>query len=126
MLCRNCGRGQYSDIPNVKLGGEREYLPLPPTNPKFHRALQLMQEIHDKKSADYATTANRYSNFEEAAATAGVTVDEVFGVLIGVKLARLRELLGSGKKPNNESIADTKLDLANYAALWFSYDLEVK
>jgi hypothetical protein len=48
-------------------------------------------------------------------------VDAVFAVLIGIKKARLRELLRSGKTPNNESIADTRTDLAMYAALWASY-----
>lgn len=90
-------------------------------NPKFHSALAKMAEVHDKKSQDYAHDGNRYSNFEEAAATAGVSVDEVFAVLIGIKLARLRELLSSGKVPNNESIQDTRLDLAVYSVLWLSY-----
>ena len=95
----------------------------PPVNPKFHAALKKMAEVHDKKSADYADTkaGKYYSNFEEAAATAGVSVDDVFGVQIGIKLARLRELLKSGKIPNNESIQDTRLDLAVYSVLWLSY-----
>lgn len=42
-------------------------------------------------------------------------------LLVGVKLARLRELTSAGKTPNNESIADTRTDLAMYAALWASY-----
>lgn len=92
-----------------------------PINPKFHSALQKMAEVHDKKSADYAHDGNRYSNFEEAAAIAGVSVDDVFAVLIGIKLSRLRELLKSGKTPNNESIQDTRLDLAVYSVLWLSY-----
>lgn len=93
-------------------------------NPKFHAALKKMAEIHDKKSADYATDKNRYSNFEEAAATAGVTVDDVFATLIGIKLARLKELLKSGKTPANESVQDTRLDLAVYSVLWLSYHEE--
>ena len=39
-----------------------------------------------------------------------------------VKIARLSELRGKGKTPNNESIADTHLDLATYATIWGSYD----
>lgn len=88
-------------------------------NPKFHNLLKQMAEMHDKKSADYASSANYYSNFESAAADAGITVDEVFATLIGIKLARLREL--RGKEPNNESVQDSRLDLAVYASLWASY-----
>jgi hypothetical protein len=90
-------------------------------NPKFHAFLAEMAQIHDKKSHDYAKDSNFYSNFEEAAATAGISVDAVFMTLIGVKLARLRELMASGKIPNEESLYDTRLDLAVYTALWASY-----
>ena len=90
-------------------------------NPKFKSLLQQMQKVHDTKNADYAHGGNPYSNFEEAAATAGVTVDQVFAVLMGVKLARLNSLLREHKLPNIESIQDTRQDLAVYAALWASY-----
>ena len=86
-------------------------------NPAFDALLQRMADIHDKKNEDYAQDGNPYSNFEEAAAAAGVTVDQVFAVLMGIKQARLKELMRSGKVPNNESTQDTKLDLAVYAAL---------
>lgn len=94
-------------------------------NPKFRMLLTEMQELHDVKNHDYAEDGNPYSNFEYAARLAdGFTgTDAVFAVLIGVKLARLRELLSKGKAPNNESIGDTRRDLAVYAALWASYAL---
>jgi hypothetical protein len=44
----------------------------------------------------------------------------VFRVLIGVKMARLDELL-KGKAPNHESADDSVLDLSVYSALWASY-----
>lgn len=94
------------------------------SNPKFAKALTMMRDLHDKKSADYAQSGNRYSNFEEAAASSGCSVDEVFAVLIGIKMARLKELITSGKTPANESVADSKIDLANYCTLWLSYGLE--
>lgn len=90
-------------------------------NPKFDALLAKMQATHDLKNADYAKAGNPYSNFEEAAAVAGTDADTVFRVMIGIKLARLNELLSSGKIPNNESIQDSRLDLAVYAALWASY-----
>ena len=92
-------------------------------NPKFHALLAQMAEMHDRKNADYAHDGNPYSNFEQAAATAGCSVDTVFAVLIGIKLARLQVLL-LGKTPNNESIQDSRLDLAVYSALWASYHKE--
>ena len=92
-------------------------------NPKFTAQLEEMAALHDRKNADYATDANPLSNFEEASqVAAGFSgVDAVFATLIGVKLARLRELTSAGKTPNNESIADTRTDLAMYATLWASY-----
>lgn len=92
-----------------------------PTNPKFNAILAKMKLIHDKKSADYANDSNRYANFESAAVAAGVPVDAVFRTLIGIKLARLAELQGKGKQPNNESVQDSLLDLAVYATLYASY-----
>lgn len=80
-----------------------------------------MQDLHNKKNQDYASDNNPYSNFETAARVAGVSPQEVFKVLIGVKLARLYELEGKGKTPNFESIEDTWKDLAVYAAMGYSY-----
>lgn len=98
----------------------------PKSNPKFHAALKKMAEVHDKKSLDYANTVEDkyYTNFEEAAQTAGVSVEEVFLTLIGVKLARLRELKRKGLTPQNESVQDSRLDLANYAVLMYSYFID--
>ena len=100
-------------------------MPAPKRNPKFHSLIAKMAEVHDKKSADYATSANFYSNFEEAAAVAGCSIDTVFAVLIGIKLSRLKVLLTSGKEPNNESVQDSRLDLAVYSTLWASYHEKV-
>lgn len=91
-------------------------------NPRFEATLRTMQELHNKKNQDYAEDGNPYSNFEFAATYAGVTVDQVFAVMMGIKQARLLVLTGSGKVPNNESIEDSLIDLANYAALRASYN----
>ena len=79
-----------------------------------------MRATVESKANDYADDGNVYSNFEGAAHLAGTTVDEVFMTLIGVKVERLRQLM-SGKEPNHEAIDDTRIDLANYAALWQGY-----
>jgi len=90
----------------------------------FHILIEKCKEIHDKKSHDYASDSNPFSNFEQAASVANVTTHEVFKVLIGIKLARLSELLTNNKDPKNESIEDTFIDLANYCLLWGSYYAE--
>ena len=79
-----------------------------------------MRATVESKANDYADDSNVYSNFEGAAFLAGITVDEVFMTLIGVKVERLRQLM-AGKEPNHEAIDDTRIDLANYAALWQGY-----
>jgi len=87
---------------------------------------QLMQEailLHDRKAHDYSQDSNRYSNFERAAELVSwfkCPEDQVFACMIGIKIARLAELL-NGKEPKNESIRDSFLDLINYSALWGSY-----
>jgi hypothetical protein len=90
-------------------------------NPKFREVLEKLTVLHNKKSNDYAQNNDYYSNFKFAAFVAGVTVDQVFRVMLGIKLARLKELK-SGKTPNFESIQDTILDLANYGCIYASYD----
>lgn len=93
-------------------------------NPIFANRLKRMQEIHDKKSADYASDDNRYSNFEYAAKVAEPfkdPIDKVFAMLMGIKLARLAELSKEGKVPNNESVDDSHLDKDTYSVLWSSY-----
>lgn len=94
-------------------------------SPKFEMLLDEMRELHARKNHDYARDENPFSNFEFAAQVAeGFTgTDAVFAALIGIKLARLKELTSKGKRPNNESIDDTRRDLAMYAALWAAYAL---
>jgi len=93
----------------------------------LHNILDRIRELHDRKSADYADTAegNFYSNFQYAALVSegfSNPVDRVFATLIGVKLARLQELTKPGRdKPNNESVMDSRMDLATYAAIWLAY-----
>lgn len=80
-----------------------------------------MGDLHQKKNHDYANDHNPFSNFEEAAAFAGCPVDMVFRVMIGIKIARLKELQASGKQPNNESLDDSQFDLVMYGGLQRAY-----
>lgn len=75
--------------------------------------------MHDRKNADYANDSDPYSNFAFAADFATIPKLQVYLTLIGIKAARLIEL-AKGKEPKNESLNDTLLDLAVYAALMAS------
>ena len=101
-----------------------ELRPFPLRNPHYHKLLDKIRTLHDKKSIDYAN-ANPFSNFEFAAQTAKCTIDQAFLVLIGVKISRLHELVLSEKTPNNESVMDTYEDLTNYCAIWTSYKMKL-
>lgn len=90
-------------------------------NERLNELVRRLMILHNRKNHDYARDLNPYSNFEEAAEYAGVSVDQAIRVLMGVKVARLRELLSADKTPNNESIQDTKDDLALYTLIWASY-----
>lgn len=89
-------------------------------NPKFNSLLDKMKETHDKKNSDYANDLDPYSNFSFAASFAGTQKLQVYLTLLGVKAARLIELLGKNKEAKNESIDDTLLDFAVYASLMAS------
>lgn len=89
-------------------------------NPRYDSLVAKMTALHESKSHDYAEGDNPFSNFEFAAQFAGVTVDQVFDVLIGVKQARL-QVLSKADAPNFESLHDTRIDQANYAALKAAY-----
>lgn len=83
--------------------------------------MDSIKELHEKKNHDYASDNDPYSNFEYAASLlVGFTdpVDQVFVAIIGIKLARLGQLLGQGKEPNNESVEDTMRDLTTYCGIW--------
>ena len=65
---------------------------------------------------DYANE-DRLSNFKLAGAISGGDARTNCLNLISTKVARLGVLINTNKEPNNESIEDSVLDLANYAVL---------
>lgn len=107
--CTKCGCSVYEETEMVAS-----------RNPTFSKLMREFEEIHNAKSADYAEDDNVYSNFEFAANYAGITVEQAFMVLLGVKVARMKELQ-KGKTPNNESLLDTYKDHAIYAAILTAY-----
>lgn len=87
-------------------------------NKHFYDLLKSSGELHSEKNEDYS--GNRFENldnFVEAAMFAGVTVDAVFNVIIGVKNSRLRNLTEKGGEPNFEALNDTRKDKFVYEGL---------
>ncbi len=92
-----------------------------PPIPEFLEALEKMKKVHESKNQDYAAPTNPFSNFdcsEYGLEMFPIPRDGAFAWPIFTKLARLSTLLNSNKAPNNESIEDTFIDIANYLLLW--------
>ena len=81
----------------------------------FHQFTTQMEEIMLKKGNDYANI-DRLSNFKLAGNICGISPEKNCLSLMATKIARLGVLL-ENKKPNNESIEDSIIDLANYSLL---------
>lgn len=78
--------------------------------------MQKQKEILNKKGQDYASD-NTLSNFILAGSICKLTPEQNCLSLMATKMARLGELMSSGKAPNFESVRDTIIDLANYCIL---------
>lgn len=102
---------------------------MPTYNELFMKHLGMMHEIHSKKQQDYAAEKwnDNFTRTAEILSWFHNPVDGVYAGLIGVKLARLANLLNKefdGKDgPVNESILDSFLDLNTYCNLfWCDYE----
>lgn len=82
----------------------------------FKELVSKMENTLLKKGNDYANE-DRLSNFKLAGSISGLKPEVQCLSLIATKVARLGVLLNSDKEPNNESIQDSVLDLANYSIL---------
>lgn len=82
----------------------------------FNQITEQMRTILLSKGDDYANT-DRLSNFKLAGNISGLNAELNCLSLISTKVARLGVLLNSDKTPNNESVLDSVLDLANYSIL---------
>lgn len=80
------------------------------------------KKVLTSKGSDYAG-ADLLSNFRLAGMIVNQTSDHPDAInclnLIGTKVARLGQLLNSGKRAENESVQDSVIDLANYSALLY-------
>jgi hypothetical protein len=83
---------------------------------QFTELTQKMQSVMFSKGNDYANE-DRLSNFKLAGTICGLTPELNCLSLMATKVARLGVLLNNDNTPNNESIQDSILDLANYTIL---------
>ena len=82
----------------------------------FKQFSQKQEEVFLAKGNDYSNE-DRLSNFKTVAAITNLSAETVALVMIGIKVARLGVLLKSATSPENESVRDSALDLANYSVL---------
>ncbi len=83
----------------------------------FDVLVAQMRSVIISKSQDYATDTDTLSNFKDTAAICGLQPRQIVLTMIAIKVARLGVLLNKEDGPINEPIADSILDLANYAIL---------
>lgn len=81
----------------------------------FDEFTKKMEQVIISKGDDYAND-DRLSNFKNAGSIIGITAEKQCLSLIATKVARIGNLLDN-KHPNNESIADSVMDMANYSVL---------
>jgi len=82
----------------------------------FDDFVYKMHTVMLKKGDDYSNE-DRLSNFKLAGNICGIKPELNCLNLIATKVARLGVLLNSQSSPQNESIQDSLLDLANYTIL---------
>ena len=84
----------------------------------FKEFTERMKEILDRKGDDYSGK-DRLSVFKTTAQICHTTAEMVVLDKIVTKVARLGTLFTSSKAPNNKSIEDNIVDLANYVILLY-------
>lgn len=88
----------------------------------YHQIDEKILKVANSKAHDYATkdVLNNFKTVSAAAKELGLNVTDptnyaLFMVLL--KIARISNLINTGKRPNNESIDDSFLDGINYLKL---------
>jgi len=92
-------------------------------SPEFYRLLELMGDIHHRKSHDYASNSDPFANYHFAGKISQLfknSDDCGFAGRIAEKLYRLANLDNSQKSPLNESIEDTETDICVIVTLWMA------
>ena len=87
-------------------------------HPRFYELLREMERIHDAKNHDYAGKGDPLKNFKLCAHLAGIPAWHGAYVRLLDKVSRVGSFIESGElHVKSEKIADTLLDLANYALI---------
>lgn len=92
-----------------------------PIIPEVNSTLDKIRDIHKRKNDDYANSDNPFYNFdiqEFFSKQLKSERDKVFANMVGLKFARIANLLACSANPNNESIIDSFDDFATYVILW--------
>ena len=100
--------------------GKVEGITLDPNDP-FESVLASMVEMNRRKREDYAADDDIFSNFRDSSdmGIEGFSPIEAAEHNVRQKLARIKSLRLNGRleDPSNETVGDTYLDLAVYAAI---------
>lgn len=86
----------------------------------FEKTVTQMRELMLKKGNDYNGTGiniDRLSNFKDVGAVTKTKPEEVALTMISMKVSRLTSLYNSDTPPENESVADSSIDLLVYSML---------
>lgn len=83
----------------------------------FAAVIEEIRALHARKQADYTDGEDQFQNFKDSAAQVGKAPGLSVEVLIGVKQARLKQLLFTGREVSNESVRDSLLDRAVYSCI---------
>jgi hypothetical protein len=88
---------------------------------KFYELLLEMEDIHDRKSHDYANDADPFANYYFAGVMSKLfenPEDSGFVGRIAEKVFRLANIQNNNLQVKNESIEDTENDICVITALW--------
>lgn len=84
-------------------------------DPRFHKVLKLLGELHDKKQMDYGSDLDPFANVRSSEEFG---VQPWIGALVRLndKVTRLKQFARKGSLAN-ESAEDSMLDIAVYAII---------
>jgi hypothetical protein len=83
---------------------------------EFHKALNEVQALHDKKRQDYGSDTEPFANVIEGANFAGLPHWVAALIRANDKMGRLSNV-AQGRELANDSVEDAFLDLATYALI---------
>lgn len=85
-------------------------------HPRFYELIKQMEDLHDRKNANYAEDENPLSNLRECEKF-GIPASHGVMVRMSDKWSRLTQLMNGKQDMVGESIKDTLMDMAVYSLL---------